>query len=167
MKCCSRQYRGLEGLFLVIMLTILPLRPIPGQWPFSVPTTPQSQRSALGNVRAEVNWVQNATRAASSYGPQGFGNVWQTFQGLRQAYSVFKSTLNPRQLANGANQWAELDAGLDIIQEAFANYQDDLAAGRPGGPALRDMCRGVREGCGLWLEELNKTCTVLKVGWGS
>jgi hypothetical protein len=61
---------------------------------------------------------------------------------------------------------AELDAGLDIIQEAFANYQQDLAAGQAFGPTMHNLCRVVREGSALWLQELNKTGARLHVGWG-
>lgn len=130
------------------------------------PIAPQAQRSALSSVRSQVGWVQSATRTASNYGPQGYGSVRQAFDALWQAYGVLKSTLNPKQLTYGANELAELDAGLDIIQEAFTNYEQDVAAGQPYGPALRNLCRVVREGCGLWLQELNRTASRLQVGWG-
>jgi hypothetical protein len=135
------------------------------QYPFPAPTTPDAQRNALTQVRSQVNWLQNATRTASNYSGQGHGIVWERFQIVRGAYAAFKQTLNPRQLADGGNSFAELDGGLDILQEAFENYQTDLAAGRPPGPALRDMCQVLRDGSRLWLEELNKTCSRLRVGW--
>jgi len=80
--------------------------------------------------------------------------------------SAFKSTLTQEQLAHGANGLAELDAGLDILAEAFDNYQQGLAAGQPVGSALRDMCAVLRQGSDLWLQELNKNCSRLRVGWG-
>ena len=166
MKHFPGNYRLFGGILLLVILTTLLLQPVFGQWPFGVPVTPQSQRNALGAVRSQVGWVQNATQVAPNYGAQGYGNVWQSFEGLREAYRVFKSSLNPQQLSYGANQLAELDAGLDIIAEAFTNYQEDVSAGRPAGPALRNMCRVMRQSCGLWLQELNKTCSQLRVGWG-
>jgi hypothetical protein len=135
------------------------------QWPFGPPTTPDAQRNALRSVRSQVNWLQNSTRSAPDFGAAGYGNVWQMFQGLRSTYSALKQTLTPQQLAYGANQLAELDAGLDIIQEAFTNYQEDIAAGQPGSMALNNMCRVLRQGSGVWLQELNKNCQRLRVGW--
>ncbi len=166
MKGNLRHKQWYAAFGLASLIAALPLLQVPAQSPFVTPTTPHAQRNALGAVRSQVNWVENATRTASSYGAQGYGGVWQNFQGLRQTYSQLKATMNPQQLASGANQLAELDAGLDIIQEAFANYQSDVAQGRPVSPALREMCRVVRDGTGLWLQELNKTSTRLQVGWG-
>jgi hypothetical protein len=65
----------------------------------------------------------------------------------------------------GANDLAELNAGLDIIQEAFTNYEEDIAGGRPAGPALEKMCRVLRRSSALWLQELNKTSSRLRIGW--
>jgi hypothetical protein len=151
--------------FVAGLIALLPLLGL-AQWPFVPPTTPDAQRNALGAVRSQVNWLQNATRTASNYGGQGYDNVWQQFQMLRAAYGTFRQTLNPRQLTEGANSLAELEAGLDIIQEAFANYQADVAAGQMASSALRNMCQVLREGSSLWLQELNKTCSRLRVGWG-
>lgn len=141
--------------------------PVSAQWPMQAPvTTPDAQRTALNAVRSQVNWLQNATRTAPSYGEQGSASVWRTFEGLRLAYGEFKRTLSPQQLAYGANALAELDAGLDILQEAFSNYEEDRAGGQAVGPALRNMCQLLRQGSALWLQELNKTCSKIRVGWG-
>ena len=137
-----------------------------GQWPFAAPTTPDAQRNALNGVRSQVNWLQNATRTASNFGVQGYGNLLQQFQGLRDSYNGLKQTLNPQQLAQGANDLAELDAGLDIIQEAFGNYQEAVAAGQAVNSALRDICQILRKASQVWLQELNKRCAGLRVGWG-
>ncbi len=159
--------RSVSSRLLILLAGSLSLAPVSGQWPFApTTTTPQAQRNALGAVRSQVGWVQNATRSASGYGAQGYGSVRQNFDALRQAFSAFTGTLNPNQLASGANDLAELAAGLDIIQEAFASYEEDLATGHPYGPALHNLCRVIRESSGLWLQELNKTCSRLHVGWG-
>jgi hypothetical protein len=140
------------------------------QWPFLPPPlppaqTPDAQRAALSVVRTQAGWVDNATRTAPNYGAaQGYGNLWQQFQTLRGSYGDFKLTLTQYQLDAGANSLAELDAGLDIIQEAFANYENDMAGGRGATSALRDLCRVMREGTALWMQEFNKTCVNLRVG---
>src|SRR5215471_13399896 len=110
----------------------------PAQWPYGVPITPDMQRNALNAVRAQVSWFQNTTRTAPNYGENGYGNVLQQFDGLRAAYSALKQTLTPQQSTAGANAFAELDAGLNILEEAFTNYQNDVASGRLVRSALSD-----------------------------
>ena len=136
------------------------------QWPYGSPTTPDAQRNALSIVRSQAGFLDNATRTAPNFGGQGVDNVWQQFQALRGAYVALKQTLTPQQAAQGANSLAELDAGLDIIQEVFPNYQDAVAAGQPANSALREMCQVLRQTCALWMQEFNKSCSRLRVGWG-
>ena len=119
----------------------------------------------MSAVRSRVAWLQNATRTAPSYATGADGLVWQQFQLLRGAYQAFTMTLNPQQAANGANDLAELASGLDILQEAFSNYQDDVANGRDQSAALRDMCQVLRQAAGVWLQEFNKDCSRLRAGW--
>ena len=128
--------------------------------------SPNDQRNALNGLRTQLNFFQNATRTASNYGEQGYGNMWGQFQSLRGTYSEFRRTLSPHQLERGGNAMAELDAGLDIIQEAFTIYQNDIAAGRNGNAALRDMCQVLREGTQVWAQELKRVCSQLRVGMG-
>src|SRR5215472_7975642 len=97
--------------------------------PIAAPTTGTAQRNAFNGVKSQVGWLQNACNTASSYGDNGYGTIWQQFQNLRGAFIGFKNTLSPQQLSYGANEIAELDAGLDILQESFSNYQEDVAGG--------------------------------------
>ncbi len=68
--------------------------------------------------------------------------------------------------AYGANDLAEMDAGLDILQGAFCNYEQDIADGRPVGPALNKMCQVLRQGSDLWLQELKRKASRLRIGRG-
>ena len=162
-------------LFLGLVLAIIQSQPVqPGaeaqDWfngpptTATVPTTSAAQRNALSSVRTQVSWLQNATRTASSYGGGGADMIGQQFQQLRAAYGALVRTLNQRQLARGANELAELAAGLDIIQEAFTNYHDDVAGGRAVSAALNDLCQVLREASDLWLQELNRDCSRLQIG---
>lgn len=130
----------------------------------AVPTTPTAQRSALNSVRSQVRWLQNATRTASDYNG-GAGMVWQQFQYLRGAYNNLTMTLTPQQQGYGANELAELSSGLDVLQEAFTNYQNDVAGGRSAAMALNDLCQVLGQAAGVWLQELNQDCSNLRVGW--
>jgi hypothetical protein len=124
-----------------------------------------AQRAAVTEVRSQANWLLNATRTAPGYATGGAGLVWNQFQSMRQAYSNLGFTLFPRQREDGANQWAELSAGLDILQEAFANYENDLAGGRPEKAALRDLCSVLGDSTRVWLAQFNQDCARLTVGY--
>jgi hypothetical protein len=137
-----------------------------GQWPFDVRTTPDAQRNALNEVQSQVRWLYNATRTAPNIGAQGYGNIRQQFDGLRAAYGGLKNTLTPQQLAYGADDLAELDGGLDILQDAFSIYEQDLADGRPSGPALNELCQVLRQGSELWRQELKRKAARLRIGIG-
>jgi len=134
-------------------------------WPFAAPTTPMAQRNAMNLVINQVSWFQNATRTASSYTGGGYGLLVQQFQAVRDQYSGFKSTLNPQQLSSGANQVAELDSGLDIIQEAFADYQAAVANGQSDSSAFANMSQVLNEAMGVWVQEFKQDCRQLRVGW--
>jgi len=84
---------------------------------------------------------------------------------LHNTYQDFKNTLTPQQLAYGANELAELDAGLDILAESFSNYQEDMAAGQSSARAFRNMCQVLGRATGFWLQELNTVSARLRVGW--
>ena len=159
---------------LLVLVADLQLSPTAVQaqvWPYAqppmnaVPTTGNAQRNALSNLRSRVRWLQNATRTAPNYQTGGADMLWQQFQFLRASYNTFTMTLNPQQASYGANEWAELSAGLDIIQEAFTNYQDDLSQGRLQSLALNDLCRVLQQASNVWLQELNQDCARLQVGW--
>jgi len=129
-----------------------------------VPATPEAQRGAMNNVRVRVSWLKNATRTAPGYATGADGLVWQAFQALCVEYTTFTRSLNAQQTAYGANELAELAAGLDILQRSFANYQEDVATGRPPAKALRDMCQVLGKAADVWLEEFNRDCARLRVG---
>ena len=165
MKILSRRSFLVSALCLAASLAILSPLMVPAQWPFALPQTPAAQRDARRAVKAQVGWLQNTTRTAGNFGANGYGNVLQQFNVLRGSYSTLKQTLTPGQLADGANSFAELDAGLDIIGEAFTNYQSDVAAGQPIQAALNNMCEVLSQAASVWLQELNKTCSRVRVGF--
>ena len=168
MKTRFNRYALSAGMLFLFALLSLSRAQYPPYWPppaLPVPTDRNTQRNALASVRNAVEWLQNATRTAPSYRTGGDGLVWEQFQGLRNAFNGLMMTLNGQQQVKGANDFAELSAGLDILQEAFTNYQDDVAAGRPANVALSDMCQVLYQASGVWLQELNKDCRQLRVGF--
>ena len=167
MKYISSKLAPPVGLGLLAGLVVLWASVVhaQAQLPFAPTTTPMAQRNALNLVVNQVSWFQNATRTASAYNGSGYGMLVQQFQAVRDQYNGLKSTLNPRQLNDGANQLAELDSGLDIIQEAFADYQTAVANGQSGFSAFANMARVLNEAMGVWVRELKQDCSQLRVGW--
>jgi len=166
-KAASARRSVLFSALFVCLAALWPLH-VSAQWAFAPPTTPDAQRNALNAVRSQVNWLENNTRTASNFAPeQGYGSLRREFDGLRLAYVEFLQTLTPEQLDRGANSLGELYEGLDIMDGAFANYEDDIAGGKTAGVALNNMCRVLRQSSDLWLKDLDKTASQLRVGWRS
>ena len=167
MKLISRKLPLPLGLGLLVSLAVLWASVIyaPAQVPFAAPTTPMAQRNALNLVVNQVNWFQNATRTASSYAGGGYGLLVQQFQAVREQYNGLKSTLTPQQLASGANQLAELNSGLDIIQEAFTDYQTAVANGQSSITAFANLRQVLSEAMRVWTQEFKQDCRQLRVGW--
>jgi len=91
--------------------------------------------------------------------------IFDQFQSLCRQYNSFTATLSPQQQADFGNEWAELSSGLEIIQEAFGNYQQDLANGRSSAAALADLSRVLNEATRVWLQQFNATVSQARVGW--
>src|ERR1039458_7897028 len=167
MKLISSKLALPCGLGLLVSLAVLWASVVytQAQVPFGTPTTPMAQRNALNLVFNQVNWFQNATRTASSYAGGGYGLLLQQFQAVRDQYNGLKSTLTPQQLASGANQLAELDAGLEIIQEVFTDYQTAVANGQSSSTASANMGKVLNKAIGVWAQELKRDCRQLRIGW--
>jgi hypothetical protein len=90
--------------------------------------------------------------------------LFRQFQRVRLAYEACVRTLNQKQLAQGANEVAELSAGLDIIQEAFTNYHDDISAGRATSAAFNDLCQILQDASSVWVAQLNQNSSRLQIG---
>jgi hypothetical protein len=167
MKFISSKLAPPLGLGLSVILAVLWASGLDAQaqLPFAAPTNPMAQRNSLNLVLNQVSLFQNATRTASAHAGGGYGMLVQQFQAVRNQYGALKNTLTPPQLAAGANQLAELDAGLDILQEAFTDYQAAVANGQSSSTALANMCQVLNEASRVWAQELKQDCRQLQVGW--
>jgi hypothetical protein len=153
------------ALWLSLALSWASIVGAQAQW-LEARTTPTAQRNALNLVLNQVNWFQNSTRTATSYADGGgYGLLLQHFQAVRDQYTALKRTLTPQQLTSSGGQLAELDAGLDIIEQAFTGYQANVSSGQPSHAALASMCRGLNEALGMWARELKQDCRQSRVGW--
>ncbi len=132
-------------------------------WPFAPVMPPMAQSQAMNLVLNQVSWFQNATRRRSSP-DSDHGFLVQQYQAVRDQFGGFRRTLSPHQLDVGATQWAELQAGLDIIQEAFTDYQTAVANGQSSQSAYANMCKVMNQAIGIWAQEFKKDCRQLRVG---
>ncbi len=133
--------------------------------PMAPSTNPMAQRAGLQAVQSQMNWFQNSLRNASGYQGDSYGNVFQQFQALRGSYNAFQASLTSQQQSSGANDLAQLSSGLDILQEAFSNYQQEVADGESSPSAFNNMCSVLYQASNVWLQELNQVCNRLRVGW--
>ncbi len=129
------------------------------------PTSPDTQRATYNNLLAQGRMLQNAIQTAPNYRTGAYDVLAQQFQMLCAAYVDFKRSLNQQQLYYCGNDLAELDAGLDIIGGAFANCQQDLAAGRSPNYTMRTLGKVLGQGTGLWFRQLDQVSRRLRVGW--
>jgi hypothetical protein len=163
--------RSITAFFLTTLATLIlfhasePSR-LYGQtlWTNPGPPSPQAQRQMLEQLRQQLNWLDDATKNAPRLASGADVALWRQFDALRVAFDVFKKVLTPWQLEHGANDLAELDAGLAIISEAFGNFQEDLDRGRNGTLALRTLCQVLRDSTKVWGQELGRVAKRLQVG---
>jgi len=167
MKSFTKRLTLPAGLALLVGLLALPAGltraqfvPLP-----SAQSTPMAQRNAMNLVLNQIRWFQNASLGAGSYAGGGYGMLQQQFQAVRDQYNNFKGTLNPNQANVGGNQIAELDAGLNIIQEAFADYQTAVANGQSPTSAYNNMRQVLNRAMRVWTDQFKRTCSQLRVGW--
>jgi hypothetical protein len=167
MKSFARKLTLPVGVGLLVGLAALYAQQARGQFVPLPPaqTTPMAQRNAMNLVLNQIRWFQNASGSAGSYAGGGAGMMQQQFQTVRDQYNSFKSTLNPQQASAGANQLAELDAGLDIIQEAFGDYQAAVANGQSEASAYNNLREVLTRAMRVWTGEFKRTCDQLRVGW--
>jgi hypothetical protein len=70
----------------------------------------------------------------------------------------------PWQAGYGGNRLADLDAGLDIIQEAFTNYQTAVANGQAPSHAFNSLKQVLNRAIGAWAQEFKQVCNQIRVG---
>ena len=166
MKFISSKLALPRGLGLLVSFAVLWASVVDtqAQLPFAPPTNPMAQHNALNLLLNQVSWFRNAARIASSNPGGGYGLLVQQFQAVRDQYNGFKGTLTPQQLASSANQLAELDAGLDIIQEAFTDYQTAVANGQSSNTASANLRQVLNKAIQVWTHKLKQDRRQLRVG---
>lgn len=122
-------------------------------------------RNALNSLHNQINWFQNTTQTAPNLASTGLSELWQQFQGLQTAFATFQSTLTPDQLQAGANDVAELGSGLQIIQEAFTDYQNETNNGVASSYSFRNLCQVLNRAVAYWTQQLQSDCSSMGIAW--
>jgi len=130
------------------------------------PTLADTLRNAIQATSDQARLTAQTTadmgrRAQSSaYLTQNFITDYQNLQfqfaNLRSVFSQVAGLVVQLQSARAANAAAELDAGLNIIAEAFAPVQQQWQAGNLDRTTIVNMCRVLDEAMAEWQKELKK-----------
>jgi hypothetical protein len=140
--------------------------PVQSQPVFTNPSAPSpaAQRQMLEILWHQLRFLDNATRNATMFNTGADANLFRQVDAVRVAYETLKAVLLPWQLERGANDLAELDAGLAIISEAFPNFREDINRGRNEKVALRTLCQVLRGSFQVWKRQLDQTSDRLRLG---
>lgn len=149
--------------FLVVALT----NPTSLDAQFSAPqfSGPDAPMNALNALRNQINWFQNMTQTAPNLPTSGFSELWQQFQLLQSAFATFQSSLTPTQLQTSANDMAELGSGLQIITEAFTDYQNEANSGSSSSYSFRNLCQVLNRAVAYWTQQLQRDCSKMGIAW--
>lgn len=162
--------------FAAVGLAMAPSRAIaqvvagwPAGSPASIVQGPTLTATLRNAVQATSDQVRVATRNAAevgrrargaSYQMQNLSNDFQTlqfhFQNLRATSNVAGELALQLQSARAANAAAELDAGLNIISEAFAPVQQELEAGTANRNTVINLCQVLNLALNEWQKELKR-----------
>ena len=163
MQKIARPYRLTAAAAL--FASLVGLLAVQAQWPSVRADNSTAQRNAMNLVLNQLKWFHSTTRTAGSYVGGGYGNLVQQFQAVEAKWAGFKATLTAQQLEAGGNEVAELDAGLEIIADAFADYGTAVASGQSEVTAFSNLRQVLNQSMAVWGQQFNHTCRQLRVGW--
>jgi hypothetical protein len=123
-----------------------------------------NQRQLLNQLQRQLEMLNDATASARNFNTNPDVMLWNHFDGVRVGFQMLKNSLAPAQLQRGANDLADLDAGLEIIAEAFPNFHEDLNNGRSPQVALRTLSQVLRDAMKLWGQQLNQVARRIQIG---
>ena len=151
----------------LVMAQVIPGYPL-GAPPIFVEgtSTPATLRNAVQTTSDQAKWT---IQAAADMGRRAytasyqlpdiladFQNLQGQFQNLRGNFNLAAQIASGLQSSRAANAAAELDAGLNIISEAFAPVQQEIQAGNVNRDTVASMCRVLQEALRVWQAELKR-----------
>jgi hypothetical protein len=162
-------------------LTIAPLR-TPGQtvspWPAGTRSPflqgPTLEATLRNGVQAASDQAHLTAQYAKEMGRRAKGvgyemqNLWTDYQNLEMHFQNLRITFHAvanlalkLRDARAANAATELEAGLNIISEAFDPVQGELQAGTVNPDTIVRMCQVLEEALLEWQKELKRSSSRL------
>ena len=171
-------FRAVAALWLLVAAWSASAQVV-GGWPIYAPPPPFVQGPTLGatlfnaaqltsdqarfTATAAVQMEGRARGATSrmQYFSTDYQNLQLQFQNLRGTFNQLAAWVPQLQSPRAANAVAELDAGLNIIAEAFIPVQQEIQAGTLNRNTVIRMCQVLKESLDLWRKELKKSSSRL------
>lgn len=132
------------------------------QGPTVTDTLRNAVQAASDQARMTAQVAAEMARFARGAGYQtqnfaaDFQNLQIQFQNLRTVFGQAAGIVPQIQSARASNAAAELDAGLNIIAEAFTPMQQEYQAGRLSRDTIVRCCQVLNEAILEWQRELKK-----------
>ena len=132
------------------------------QGPDLAATLRNGAQMASDQSRVTAQFAKEMSRRARSaaYEMQNFladyQNLDYQFQHLRSTFNALQQLALQLQSPRAANAAAELEAGLNIISEAFIPMQQEIQAGAFNPDTVQRMCQALNEALLEWQKELKK-----------
>jgi hypothetical protein len=149
-----------------LVAQIAPGWPVGAPPPFQGATFGATLRNAAQATSVQARLTRQTAvdmgRRARSAGYQlqtfwtDYQNLQFQFQGLRATFNVLGELVLQLQNPRAANAVAELDAGLNIIAEAFTPIQQEIQAGMVNRDTVVRTCRVLDQVLTEWDRELKK-----------
>ena len=139
------------------------------QGPTIADTLRNGAQASSDQARMTAQTAVEMGRRARSAGYQSqnfaadFQNLQFQFQNLRTVFSQVAAFVPQLQSPRASNAAAELDAGLNIIAEAFVPVQQQWQAGTLDRQSVVLMCEVLNEALREWQKELKKNSRRLGV----
>jgi hypothetical protein len=163
---------GLVALWLAIAplpATAQAVSPWPAGMPPPFLQGPTLEATLRNGVQTASDQARLTAQAATEMGRRSRGvayqlqNLWNDyqllemqFQNLRTTFSAVAGLAAQLQSARALNAAAELEAGLNILSEAFAPVQQELQAGTLNRDTVQRMCQVLNEALLEWQKELKR-----------
>lgn len=132
------------------------------QGPTLADTLRNGVQMASDQSRLTAQFAREMGRRTRSAGYQ-MQNLWADYQNLDYHFQNLRHTFNAvgelalqLQSPRAANAAAELQAGLDIISEAFAPVQQEIQAGTANRDTALRMCQVLDQALMEWQKELKR-----------
>lgn len=124
-----------------------------------------SQRNAMDSVLGAGDILCGQAMAVSRSPDMRMDQILQKFDDLRASYMNFKTTLTPQQLSYAAAEIADLDSGLQIINELFTSNPQEAVTGQTLRDNMLVKMRALNDAVRAWCVKFRYDCSTRLQIW--